>query len=291
MRPAPGNPFNDGSRYFGATGLDIKYVPRPNIILNAAINPDFGQVEIDPAVVNLGAFETFFQEKRPFFIEGAQIFSNFGSLGANNRWGFNRSEPNLVHTRRLGRVPQGEAERRLRGSADRHDHPRRRQADRQDEQRLELRRARRRHRPRAHAHVHVRPAGARRNGAVDQLFRGARAEGVGLGPLRARGAGRQASIATSHDPGLARQLTGRANLAGMDGYHFLDARQGLGRARPVHRQPRVRVGGRDRTASARAAALLPAHRDAASQLRPDPHVAQRLERQHRPQQEPGRRGP
>ena len=106
---ASGDPFNDGSRYFGAAGLDLKYVPRPNIILNAAINPDFGQVEIDPAVVNLGAFETFFQEKRPFFIEGAQIFSNFGNLGANNHWGFNRSEPILVHTRRLGRVPQGEA--------------------------------------------------------------------------------------------------------------------------------------------------------------------------------------
>ena len=109
VRAASGNPFNDGSRYFGATGLDINTAPRPNIVVNAAINPDFGQVEIDPAVVNLGAFETFFQEKRPFFIEGAQIFTNFGGLGANNGWGFNRSEPNLVHTRRLGRVPQGDA--------------------------------------------------------------------------------------------------------------------------------------------------------------------------------------
>ena len=109
VRPMAGNPFNDGSRYFGATGVDIKYAPRPNIVLNAAINPDFGQVEIDPAVVNLGAFETFFPEKRPFFIEGAQIFSNFGQLGANNIWGFNRSDPLLVHTRRLGRAPQGAA--------------------------------------------------------------------------------------------------------------------------------------------------------------------------------------
>jgi hypothetical protein len=90
VRPGAGNPFNDGSRYFGATGVDVKYAPRPNIVLNAAINPDFGQVEIDPAVVNLGAFEVFFQEKRPFFIDGAQIFSNFGQLGANNSWGFNR---------------------------------------------------------------------------------------------------------------------------------------------------------------------------------------------------------
>jgi hypothetical protein len=102
-----GDPFNDGSRYFGATGFDLKYALKPNIILNAAVNPDFGQVEIDPAVVNLGAFETFFGERRPFFTEGAQIFDNFGYLGANGRLGFNRNEPNLIHTRRIGRQPQG----------------------------------------------------------------------------------------------------------------------------------------------------------------------------------------
>jgi hypothetical protein len=108
IRPtAPGNPFNDGSRYFGATGFDLKYALRSNITLNATVNPDFGQVEIDPAVVSLDAFETFFPEKRPFFIEGAQIFDNFGYLGANNRLGFNRPEPNLIHTRRIGRQPQG----------------------------------------------------------------------------------------------------------------------------------------------------------------------------------------
>ena len=107
IEPAPGNPFNDGSRFFGSTGFDLKYALRPNVILNATVNPDFGQVEIDPAVVNLSAFETFFPEKRPFFIEGAQIFSNFGYLGANNRFGFNRSDPVLIHTRRIGRSPQG----------------------------------------------------------------------------------------------------------------------------------------------------------------------------------------
>jgi len=102
-----GNPFNDGSRYFGATGVDLKYALRSNVIFNATVNPDFGQVEIDPAVVNLGAFETFFPEKRPFFIEGNQIFSNFGNLGANDNFGFNRSEPTVIHTRRIGRFPQG----------------------------------------------------------------------------------------------------------------------------------------------------------------------------------------
>ena len=103
------NPFNDGSRQFAATGLDIKYGIASNFTLDATVNPDFGQVEVDPAVVNLSAFETFFEERRPFFIEGGQIFRNFGQLGSNNFWGFNRNEPNVFYTRRIGRAPQGSA--------------------------------------------------------------------------------------------------------------------------------------------------------------------------------------
>ena len=90
-----------------------------SLSLDGTVNPDFGQVEVDPAVVNLTAFETFFEEKRPFFIEGANIFSNFGRGGANNFWGFNRAEPLLFYSRRIGRAPQGSAERRLRRAADR----------------------------------------------------------------------------------------------------------------------------------------------------------------------------
>jgi len=101
------NPFNDGSRQFGTIGLDIKYGISSNFTLDATVNPDFGQVEVDPAVVNLSAFETFFQEKRPFFLEGANIFNNFGRGGSNSFWGFNRQEPNLFYTRRIGRAPQG----------------------------------------------------------------------------------------------------------------------------------------------------------------------------------------
>src|SRR5206468_1928320 len=104
---ATNNPFNDGSRLFGATGLDIKYGVSSNFTLDATINPDFGQVEVDPAVVNLSQFETFFPEKRPFFLEGANIFGNFGQGGSNNFVGFNRQEPNLFYTRRIGRRPQG----------------------------------------------------------------------------------------------------------------------------------------------------------------------------------------
>lgn len=110
VQPGSANdPFNDGLRHFGSTGLDVKYGISSNFTLDATINPDFGQVEVDPAVVNLSEFETFFEERRPFFIEGAQIFRNFGQLGANNFWGFNRSEPNVFYTRRIGRAPQGSA--------------------------------------------------------------------------------------------------------------------------------------------------------------------------------------
>jgi hypothetical protein len=100
-----GNPFNDGSRMLASAGLDMKYGLTSNLTLNAAINPDFGQVEVDPAVVNLSAFETFFEEKRPFFLEGSQIFGNFGQGGSNNFWGFNNSDPSIFYSRRIGRSP------------------------------------------------------------------------------------------------------------------------------------------------------------------------------------------
>jgi hypothetical protein len=105
-----GDPFNDGSRTLGAVGLDLKYGLTSSLTLDATVNPDFGQVEVDPAVVNLSDFETFFDEKRPFFIEGSPIFNNFGHNGCNNFWGFNRSEPDIFYSRRIGRAPQGGAE-------------------------------------------------------------------------------------------------------------------------------------------------------------------------------------
>ena len=101
-----GNPFNDGSRAFMAAGIDLKWGVTSNLTLDGTVNPDFGQVEVDPAVVNLTQFETFFPEKRPFFLEGAQIFGNFGETGANNFWGFNTSDPEIFYSRRIGRTPQ-----------------------------------------------------------------------------------------------------------------------------------------------------------------------------------------
>jgi hypothetical protein len=101
-----GNPFNDGSKYAPGLGADLKIGLGSNLTLDATVNPDFGQVEVDPAVVNLSDVETFFQEKRPFFIEGASIF-NFGRGGARNYWGFNFPNPDFFYSRRIGRAPQG----------------------------------------------------------------------------------------------------------------------------------------------------------------------------------------
>jgi len=79
-----------------SAGLDLRYRVTSSATLNAAFNPDFGQVEVDPAVVNLGVYETFFDEKRPFFVEGSEIF-NFGTAGT--------SGGRLFYSRRIGRAP------------------------------------------------------------------------------------------------------------------------------------------------------------------------------------------
>ena len=106
---AAGNPFDDGRTQSAAGGLDLKWGLSSNMTVDATVNPDFGQVEVDPAVVNLSVFETYFQEKRPFFIEGSQAFSRFGQNGASGFMGFNRSNPTLFYSRRIGRSPQGSA--------------------------------------------------------------------------------------------------------------------------------------------------------------------------------------
>jgi hypothetical protein len=86
-------------------GLDLKYALTSNLTLTGTINPDFGQVEVDPAVVNLSEFETFYPEKRPFFTEGTSIFA-FGDTPAPTHFNFFFA-PNLFYTRRIGRAPQG----------------------------------------------------------------------------------------------------------------------------------------------------------------------------------------
>jgi len=101
---APGDaadPFFRATDASPRAGLDLKLGLTGDLTLTAAVNPDFGQVEADPAQVNLGGFELFLEERRPFFVEGADIFS-FGRTRT-----FSTSyRPTLLYTRRIGRAPQ-----------------------------------------------------------------------------------------------------------------------------------------------------------------------------------------
>lgn len=92
--PATGN-RDRRQQASGDAGLDLKYGLSSNLTIDATFNPDFGQVEADPAVLNLSTFETFYPEKRPFFIEGTQIlhFTTFGD----------QSGPGLFYSRRIGK--------------------------------------------------------------------------------------------------------------------------------------------------------------------------------------------
>src|SRR2546425_3215765 len=95
----PANPFDQSSDYFGGAGLDLKYGVTSNLTLDATVNPDFGQVEIDPAFVNLSAFEQFLPEHRPFFVEGADIFRFGGGSGGFIQFG---NAPQYFYSRRIG---------------------------------------------------------------------------------------------------------------------------------------------------------------------------------------------
>lgn len=98
---AEGDPFFRANNTRLAAGGDAHYGLPNGLTLTATVNPDFGQVEVDPAVVNLSAFETFFPEKRPFFLEGADIF-NFGATRTNSDY----SSQFYFYPRRIGREPQ-----------------------------------------------------------------------------------------------------------------------------------------------------------------------------------------
>lgn len=101
FQPQTGNPFATGSDSRLGIGLDAKIGVTSDLTLDATINPDFGQVEADPSEVNLTAFETFFEEKRPFFIEGQNIL-DFRLMGGDGSF----SNDRLFYTRRIGRSPQ-----------------------------------------------------------------------------------------------------------------------------------------------------------------------------------------
>lgn len=94
FKKEPGNPFADkGREPLANIGLDAKVGVGSNFTVDLTINPDFGQVESDPSVMNLTAFETFFEEKRPFFLEGKNIFD------------FEFNNMNLFYSRRIGHSP------------------------------------------------------------------------------------------------------------------------------------------------------------------------------------------
>lgn len=101
---APANPFTRPHAYDARIGGDFKYLVSSSLTLSGTVNPDFGQVEVDPAVVNLSAFETYFPEKRPFFVEGNGLFDfgNFNCFSCSNV-----NTPSLFYSRRIGRAPQG----------------------------------------------------------------------------------------------------------------------------------------------------------------------------------------
>jgi hypothetical protein len=101
---APGtaaDPFYERNHPDGNLGSDFKYGLTSNLTVTGTVNPDFGQVEADPSVVNLTPSEVFFSEKRPFFVEGNSIF--LFNIGYDEDAG-----EQLFYSRRVGRAPQGE---------------------------------------------------------------------------------------------------------------------------------------------------------------------------------------
>jgi hypothetical protein len=103
--PDDADPYYESNDFAGRLGADVKYGITSDLTLSATINPDFGQVEADPAVINLTANENFFDEKRPFFLEGRDIFQ-FGNTRTFARFG----NPITFYSRRIGRSPQGNHE-------------------------------------------------------------------------------------------------------------------------------------------------------------------------------------
>jgi len=92
-----GNPFRDGNDTKLSAGLDAKIGITNDLTLDLTVNPDFGQVDADPAAIALDGFQIFFEERRPFFVENKNIFD----------FRFADNPDNLFYSRRIGRNPQG----------------------------------------------------------------------------------------------------------------------------------------------------------------------------------------
>lgn len=92
-----GNPFRDGDDFKLNGGLDAKIGITNDLTMDLTVNPDFGQVEADPAAIALDGFQIFFREQRPFFVENKNIFD----------YQFANGFDNVFYSRRIGRSPQG----------------------------------------------------------------------------------------------------------------------------------------------------------------------------------------
>jgi hypothetical protein len=95
--PESGNPYKDGNDFKINGGLDAKIGITNDLTLNMTINPDFGQVEADPAAIALDGFQIFYEERRPFFVENKNIFD----------YVFADNQDNLFYSRRIGGNPHG----------------------------------------------------------------------------------------------------------------------------------------------------------------------------------------
>ena len=95
------DPFYDANAFAPGVGLDVKVGLTAGLTLTATVNPDFGQVEADPAILNLTQFEVFFEERRPFFVEAQDIFA----FGNNPAYVTTRDRPQFFYSRRIGGGP------------------------------------------------------------------------------------------------------------------------------------------------------------------------------------------
>ena len=84
--------LDDGTDLWGNIGTDVRYGITSGITLDATVNPDFGQVEADPATLNLSAYEEYFSERRPFFVKDSTAFDHSDYL--------------FFYSRRIGRRPR-----------------------------------------------------------------------------------------------------------------------------------------------------------------------------------------